>query len=571
MSLGLKLPTLIAIVAVLSACGGSGGSSPSSGVTVSPSGILVLAGATQQMSATASDGGTAFTWQVNGVTGGNVSIGTISTNGRYTAPDLPPSGGTVTINAIEQGNSGASGSATLNIGYSNISLNGAYVFTLSGQNQSTPWFAIGEFSSNGAGLISNGLQDINNGTTFQKKAPFNGNYNINPDGSGNLMLGNLNFQLEMQANGEAFLLSQTSGTVISGSFTEQDASAGNVSLLNGSLVLSANGQSAGQGFAQLALMNNTSNGPISGYEDVYGAKPLVRIPWSGSYAFDGDNHGTLTISDSNGNHTYSFYVVSATDFALLSSDPAITAAGNITSQTVATYANGSLNGPYVFFLNGNSATQGYAQAGQFNPNGHGSLGSVTEDINMPGNLLTDLATAGTYVFDSSVNGRGTLNLSGQGTAAPSSYVFYMLSPQLAEIITTNFSFVAGGYIVMQTQGSAFINSSLNGNYGFALGTQTGATSLSAAIGTLQLDGNGNLGGQMIQNLTGNVSSILSLSGSYMLNGGVRGTATITSNGGGSSPFAIYPINSSEFLLIGTNAASHITALRLFNNDSRDPT
>ena len=555
MSFGAKFSVLTVAVLALAACGGSGGLSGSTGVRVSPSGIQVLAGSTQQMTATASDGGTIFTWQVNGTTGGSATVGTISTSGLYTAPSIPPSGGTVTIGAIEQGMSGATGSATLNIGYSNASLQNGYVFTLSGSNQAVPWFAIGEFTANGAGQISSGMQDVNNGTAVQTKAAFTGSYSINPDGSGQLVLGNLNFALSMQANGGAFLVSTSSGTVLTGSLSIQDPAAGSVTALNAALVLDAGGQTGAQGFSQQALISTASGTSISGYEDVNGSAPLTRALFTGAYAFDGNNHGSLTISDTNGNHAYSFYVTSASDFVLLSTNPAVTASGNITAQTPEAYTSAFLNGPYVFVINGNSATQGYAQAGQFNPNGLGGLGTVTTDINMPGNILTDLSITGAYTFDAGVNGRGTLTLTNPGTAAPQNFVFYMLSPQLAEFITTNTSIAAGGYIVMQRPGSTFNNSSLNGAYGFALGgIAAGTTNLSAALGALTLDGNGNLGGQMLQNLNGSVSTMLSLNGSYTLNA-IRGTATITSSGGGSSPFAIYPVNSNLFFLIGTNAAS----------------
>ena len=94
----IKLLILASALLLLAGCGGgSGGSSGSSGVTVIPSGMQVLAGASQQMTATAADGGMAFTWQVNGITSGNNGIGTISQSGLYTAPDLPPPGGKVTI------------------------------------------------------------------------------------------------------------------------------------------------------------------------------------------------------------------------------------------------------------------------------------------------------------------------------------------------------------------------------------------------------------------------------------------------------------------------------------------
>jgi len=550
-----KLGLLLAVLSALTACGGSSGSSGGTGVTVLPSGVQVLAGASQQMTATAADGGTTFTWQVNGIAGGNSTLGTISTTGLYTAPNLPPAGGKVTITATEQGNSGASGSATLSLGFSNVSLSGANALSLSGRNQGAPWFAIGEFNANGSGQISGGLLDTNNGTVIQSKFPFTGSYTVNPDGTGNITLGTLNFQLVLQADGSAFLLSTTNGTILTGSTSAQDPSAGNVASFTAPLVLSAGGQSGNQGFSQLALVNTSGGGNISGYEDVSGSKPLIRIAWSGSYTFDGNDHGTLTIMDSNGNHAYSFYVVSAEDYVLLSTDPAVTASGNINSQTAVTYSNNSLTEPYVFLISGNSATQGFAQAGQFNPNGLGNLNNVTEDINIPGNLQTDLTTSGTYSFDATVNGRGTFMLNGQGASAPQNYTFYMLSPQLAEFMTAGSSFVGGGYIVMQTQGSSFSNASLSGAYGLALGAQTGSASMSASVGTLDLDGNGSLSGSMIQNLNGSVSSALSLSGSYMLSGGVRGTAMLTSSGGGSSPFAIYPVNPSVFLLIGTNSAS----------------
>lgn len=561
----IKLGVLFAAVAALTACGGSGGSTGGMGVTVAPSSVQVLAGASQQMTATASDGGTAFTWQVNGVAGGSSNLGTISTTGLYTAPNLPPTGGKVTITAIEQGNSGASGSATLNIGFSNASLSGANVFSLSGSNQGAPWFAIGEFNANGSGQINGGLLDTNNGAMVQTKTAFTGTYSINADGTGTITLGALNFQLVLQADGTAFLLSTTNGTTVTGSTSVQDPAAGNVTSLNGPLVLNTGGQSGNQGFAQLGLMNTAGGGSISGFEDVNGSKPLIHTAWSGSYTFDGNDHGTLTIKDSNGNHSYSFYVISATDFALLSTDPAVTASGSINSQTVVTYSNTSLNGPYIFLISGNSVTQSYAQIGQFNPNGLGNLGTVTTDINMPGNVQPGINITGTYSFDSSVNGRGTLILQNPGTSTPQNYVFYMLSPQLAEFMTVNSSIAAGGYIELQTQGSAFSNSSLNGAYGFALSAQTGITNLSAAVGTLKLDGNGNLSGQMLQNLNGSVSSMLTLSGSYALNGSVRGTATINSSGGGSSPFAIYPINSSVFLLIGTDAASPYVGIARIQN------
>src|SRR5213079_342410 len=55
---------------------------------------------------------TAVTWQVNGVTGGNATVGTISSSGLYTAPASPA---TVTVTAVSQADTTKSASAQVTI------------------------------------------------------------------------------------------------------------------------------------------------------------------------------------------------------------------------------------------------------------------------------------------------------------------------------------------------------------------------------------------------------------------------------------------------------------------------
>ena len=64
-------------------------------VTVSPSAATVPVNTTQQFSATVTNGTQVVNWSVNGAPGGNSTVGLISINGLYTAPPVPPSGGTV--------------------------------------------------------------------------------------------------------------------------------------------------------------------------------------------------------------------------------------------------------------------------------------------------------------------------------------------------------------------------------------------------------------------------------------------------------------------------------------------
>jgi serine protease len=87
-------------------------------VSVSPlSGSLQAgSGTTQSFTATVGDTlNTQVTWQVNTITGGNATLGTISTAGLYTAPATVPSPATVTVTAISLADSTRSASAMVTI------------------------------------------------------------------------------------------------------------------------------------------------------------------------------------------------------------------------------------------------------------------------------------------------------------------------------------------------------------------------------------------------------------------------------------------------------------------------
>jgi uncharacterized protein (DUF1800 family) len=105
------------LLSALVGCGGAGSSSGNSTVTVAVNGSpQVRVGSTTQFAAAvANTSNQTVTWQVNGVTGGNASSGTISPTGLYTPPATVPTPNTVTITAISQASTSASASATESI------------------------------------------------------------------------------------------------------------------------------------------------------------------------------------------------------------------------------------------------------------------------------------------------------------------------------------------------------------------------------------------------------------------------------------------------------------------------
>jgi hypothetical protein len=87
---------------------------PTVAVTLLPSSATVALGGSQLFGVNVTGGGnTSITWQVNGVTGGNSTVGTISSSGTYAAPATSPGSQPITVTAISNANGFTSQSAQI--------------------------------------------------------------------------------------------------------------------------------------------------------------------------------------------------------------------------------------------------------------------------------------------------------------------------------------------------------------------------------------------------------------------------------------------------------------------------
>ena len=117
-SKGIKVALALACLgSLLNVCSSFGYSHHhgKSSVAISPISATVQVGLSQQFTATVSGTtNTAVNWLVNGVAGGNSSVGTISSTGLYTAPSSVPTS-PVTVTAQSAANSTSSANATVTI------------------------------------------------------------------------------------------------------------------------------------------------------------------------------------------------------------------------------------------------------------------------------------------------------------------------------------------------------------------------------------------------------------------------------------------------------------------------
>src|SRR6204780_4820447 len=145
-TLGLVLALSLVHVSCTETTKSSGGSTPPAqiAVRVTPTAANVRAGAGQPIAASVT--GTTnqnVTWSVNGVVGGNASVGLVTNAGLYTAPAILTNPNTITISAPSAADSSASGASDVTLWnatpvLSNVSpatfTSGSYTLTVTGSN-----------------------------------------------------------------------------------------------------------------------------------------------------------------------------------------------------------------------------------------------------------------------------------------------------------------------------------------------------------------------------------------------------------------------------------------------------
>lgn len=548
-------------------------------ITLTPSSaniaLTVPAGGQLQFTATVTGiSNTTVLWYVNGQPGGNSIVGTISPQGLYTAPNLPPVNGSVTIVATSQQDPAVAAATIVHVSYANASLNGRYVFLLSGTQAGKPWAAAGEFTAHGDGTLDGGLEDINDAGSASTALAFTGSYNLTASGQGSASFtssqGTINLQLAMTAGGGAALMRSDAGSTVTGNLYPQTPSALSLTALDGSYAFGfSSNNPAGQSVAALGVFNAAAgSSSLTGETDVnFGGTLSAALSLSGQYALGNNGRGTATLSDSSGSRHYSFYAVSPTQLVFVQTDSGGVLAGNAVLQNALTSAsmpNPTLSGSFVFSVGGSTSAGGYGAIGQFGtlpasdsngvPLSNGTLSGGSADINSAGTVSVALTISTSSTFNVAANGRGTLAISdGNGTQ---NYIFYLFSSGGGFIMAADPGILASGPLTSQAA-AAYGVGTLVTSYGLQIASTPGVGAPQATLGVAAADGVGDFRGSVYQMTNGSFSTILSLSGLYNLAITGRGVATLTTNGGATASYVYYAASPGLLLFLGTDATPSV--------------
>jgi hypothetical protein len=362
-------------------------------------------------------------------------------------------------------------------------LNGTYVFDFSGVDGSKALSEIGEFSADGAGNITQGSIDTNDGGTVSA-APFQiygsktsckpasppalSSYTVSSNGRGTLTLntvdstcGNVGpsyvLTFYVVSRGSAKFVGTDSVLQVAGYTSAQTPGVTfNLAALSGSYAFLLAGSGSGGPIATAGSFvadgaGNLASGVLD--ENMNGT-PATDVAFqtsgthAGSYTVASNGRGTITFATASRTYKFVFYlgpVGNSTTAAVQETDSGIASDGNFTLQQGAPFALTSIQGNYAIETSGTSGGALQVMTGQVAADGAGAIkaGSAV-DINTGGTVTSGQTVTGSYTVPATT-GRATLSL----TQIGGSYAAYVVSPSEVYLLGIQPGQLAAGALLRQ--------------------------------------------------------------------------------------------------------------------------
>ena len=358
-------------------------------------------------------------------------------NAQFIEFDASGGAGTIGSGTIEKADAGS---------FSTARITGDYAFGAAGSDKANNRAAIeGRFTSNGTGAFANAAGDVNEYGTDYAMNFTTASYAVSDTSTGrgtmNLSFtfgglpASLNFVFYIVNAGKLFVMESdpvTAATpLLNGAVVQQQTPTGgfsNPSLKGNTVIyltgLSLCGSGPGVPKAVAGLLTTDGNGSLSlTYDENYCHAPNSVTGAAGTYSVASNGRAAITI----GGYNLVAYLVDSNQMILFVSDSNVLF-GYGEPQSVTTFTNGALEGPYGGYATNPVGFGVNVFSGEFTADGGTPTGNFTgtEDIGASSGASPGTSFHATYSISSSpTNGRGTMTInSGAGGTA----VIYMISP-----------------------------------------------------------------------------------------------------------------------------------------------
>lgn len=282
----------------------------------------------------------------------------------------------------------------------------------------------------------------------------------------------------------------------------------------------------------VGLIDFASGGIVTVNEDyVNSGTAGTGTNFSGTFSAPTGGIGSISFTDPLGARTFDYFVIDANNLLLYETDAVNGGLGlgraELQQAPTGGFTNASFKGSFAFGSRGDtsaSAAGGVNSLGQLATDGAGNITGGSFDWVRDGSpQLGQTIAAGTYTLAS--NGRVTTTLAAS-SAGNIGDVLYLVSPTRAFFLINSDSMRVEDGTMDQQSTTSFSTGSFSGQYAFVMGGVVSGVPLDRT-GTIQADGNGNLGWAEQVNSGGSGNGVC-LSGTYSATANGRVTASVSS-------------------------------------------
>ena len=222
--------------------------------------------------------------------------------------------------------------------FTNASVSGPFAFTLAGADllSRNPFAAGGVVTSDGAGNLTNGIEDINDAGFVNTNVPFTGSYTMAANGRGTMTLtttaGTFTFAI-YPSTGGVIVLETDNRFLTTGTALQQQTTPFTAGSLQGTYGLNFTASNNGSELDSIAEFTADGASKLTGIIDLNNSGGITfGQPLSGNFTAAANGRTTMALQTPLGTQNLVVYLVNGTRALFVEIDGAVVAAGDIRHQ-----------------------------------------------------------------------------------------------------------------------------------------------------------------------------------------------------------------------------------------------